>query len=112
MDTMDSTLNHTMTVVLSRMGWVRVATGINIDPYAMFYRSSDRYLSHAIGKSNQYAVFISNLGRSFSVLIKDLPSARGQGEPISTKISLWWLGNSAVSKAEKRHVVSDLGSGL
>ena len=88
MDTTVSTPSQTMTVVLSRMGWVRAATGTNIDPYALSYRSGDSYLSHAIGKSNQYAVFISNLGRSFSVLIKDLPSARGQGEPISTKIAL------------------------
>lgn len=83
-----STQSQVMTVVLSKMGWVRAAIGTNIDPYALSYRSGDSYLSHAVGRSNQYAVFISNLGRSFSVLIKDLPSARGQGEPISTKISL------------------------
>lgn len=83
-----TTPSQNMTVVLSQMGWVRAATGTNIDPNSLSYRSGDAYLSHAIGKSNQYAIFFSNLGRCFSVLIKDLPSARGQGEPISTKIAL------------------------
>ncbi len=77
-----------MTVVLSRMGWVRAATGANIDPLSLSYKSGDSFLAQAVGRSNQYAVFLSNLGRSFSLLIKDLPSARGQGEPISTKIAL------------------------
>ena len=77
-----------MTVVLSKMGWVRAATGTNVDPLSLSYKSGDSYLAHAVGKSTQAAVFISNLGRCFGLPIKDLPSARGQGEPISTKISL------------------------
>ena len=77
-----------MTVVLSRMGWVRAANGTGIDPMALSYKSGDSFLEQAVGKSNQSAVFISNMGRTFSIFIKDLPSARGQGEPISTKINL------------------------
>ena len=77
-----------MTVVLSRMGWVRAANGTGIDPMALSYKSGDSFLDQAVGKSNQSAVFISNMGRTFSIFIKDLPSARGQGEPISTKINL------------------------
>lgn len=79
---------QTMTVVISRMGWVRAATGANIDPMSLSYKSGDSFLDQAVGRSNQYAVFVSNLGRCFSILIKDLPSARGQGEPISTKVTL------------------------
>ena len=88
MDLNDAIPSQTMTVVLSKMGWVRAATGDSIDPMSLNYKSGDSYLAHAVGKSNQYAVFLSNLGRSFSIMIKDLPSARGQGEPISTKITL------------------------
>lgn len=82
------TPSQNMTVILSKMGWVRAATGVNIDPTALTYKQGDTFLAQAIGKSNQNAVFISNLGRSFSVLIKDLPSARGAGEPISTRFSM------------------------
>lgn len=79
---------QTMTVILSRMGWVRAANGTNINPMSLPYKSGDGFMAQAVGKNNQYAVFLSNLGRSFSILIKDLPSARGQGEPISTKFNL------------------------
>lgn len=76
-----------MTVVLSKMGWVRAANGLNVDAQNLTYKSGDSFLAKASGKSNQTAIFISNLGRAYSVDIKDLPSARGQGEPISSKIS-------------------------
>lgn len=88
MDLVAATPAQTMTVVLSRMGWVRAANGANINPMSLSYKSGDSFMAQAVGKSNQYVVFLSNLGRSFSCLIKDLPSARGQGEPISTKFTL------------------------
>lgn len=76
-----------MTVILSKMGWVRAATGFNVDAENMTYRGGDSFLGKASGKSNQSAIFISNLGRAYTVDIKDLPSARGQGEPISSKVN-------------------------
>ncbi len=88
MDVVAAAPAQVMTVVLSRMGWVRAATGANIDPLSLSYKSGDSFMAQAVGRSNQYAVFLSSLGRSFSLLIKDLPSARGQGEPISTKVTL------------------------
>lgn len=80
--------SQSMTVVLSQKGWVRAATGVNINVASLSYKSGDSFLSSVVGRTNQYVVFFSNLGRAFSILIKDLPSARGQGEPISTKFSL------------------------
>ncbi len=78
----------TMTIILSKMGWVRAATGADIDAKAMTYRSGDDFLSQATGKSNGQAVFITNLGRAYTVDVKDLPSARGQGEPLTSKAAL------------------------
>lgn len=75
-----------MTVVLSANGWVRAAKGTDIDPTSLSYKSGDEYLTHAIGKSNEQAVFLDSTGRSYSILIQTLPSARGQGEPITSKI--------------------------
>lgn len=88
LDLNTATPSQPMTVILSRMGWVRAATGVGIDPLSLSYKSGDGYLASSEGRSNQTAVFISNMGRSFAIPIKDLPSARGQGEPISTKINL------------------------
>lgn len=88
MDLNTATPSQPMTVILSRMGWIRAATGHNVDALSLSYKSGDSYLSSAEGRSNQMAVFISNTGRCFTIPIKDLPSARGQGEPISTKITM------------------------
>jgi topoisomerase-4 subunit A len=47
------------------------------------YRAGDQFLAAARGKSNQLAVFIDSAGRAYSVGAHTLPSARGQGEPLS-----------------------------
>jgi topoisomerase-4 subunit A len=72
-----------VTVVLSEGGWARAAKGHEIDVAALAYRSGDKFLAAARGKSNQLAVFIDSTGRSYSVGAHELPSARGQGEPLS-----------------------------
>ena len=77
-----------VTVILSKMGWVRQASEYNADAENMTYRAGDAFRSKASGRSNQQAVFITNLGRAYSVDIRDLPSARGQGEPLSSKVNL------------------------
>ncbi|MEL6868611.1 MAG: DNA topoisomerase IV subunit A [Pseudomonadota bacterium] len=72
-----------VTVVLSRRGWARAAKGHEIDPRALNYKAGDEFLSSARGKSNQTALFVDSTGRVYSVLAHALPSARGQGEPLS-----------------------------
>ncbi|MFN4290914.1 MAG: DNA topoisomerase IV subunit A [Permianibacter sp.] len=74
-----------VTVVLSQMGWVRCAKGHDVDAAGLSYRAGDAFLMAAQGKSNQQAVFFDSAGRSYSVLAKELPSARGQGEPLTTR---------------------------
>lgn len=77
-----------VTVILSKMGWVRQASEYNADAEHMTYRAGDGFKDKASGRSNQQAVFITNLGRAYSVDIRELPSARGQGEPLSSKVNL------------------------
>ena len=72
-----------VTVILSQRGWARAAKGHDIDPHAMNYKSGDGYLSVAYGRSNQLAMFLDSTGRVYSMLANLLPSARGQGEPLS-----------------------------
>ncbi len=72
-----------ITVVLSEKGWVRAAKGHEADPRALAYKGADRYLDSEKGRSNQQAVFIDSTGRTYSVPAHRLPSARGQGEPLS-----------------------------
>lgn len=76
-----------MTVVLSEKGWIRAAKGYEIDPSSLSYKSGDQFLAAAQGRSNQLAVFLDDTGRSYSLPIHQLPSARGQGEPLTSKLT-------------------------
>ncbi len=75
--------NEPVTVVLSQRGWARAAKGHEIDPLALSYKSGDSFLAAAQGRSNQLAMFIDSTGRVYSVIAHTLPTARGQGEPLS-----------------------------
>jgi topoisomerase-4 subunit A len=76
-----------VTVVLSEKGWVRCAKGHEVDASALSYKAGDGYKTGAPGRSNQYAVFIDNTGRSYSLAAHSLPSARGQGDPLSGRLT-------------------------
>ena len=75
-----------VTVVLSERGWARAAKGHEVDAETLSYRSGDQYLAAAIGRSNQLAVFMDSTGRAYSLAAHTLPSARGQGEPLSGRL--------------------------
>ncbi len=77
-----------VTVVLSQQGWIRVAKGHEIDPLSLSYKAGDSFKQAALGRSNQMAVFIDSTGRTYSLLAHTLPSARGQGEPITSRVNL------------------------
>jgi topoisomerase-4 subunit A len=72
-----------VTVVLSRLGWVRAAKGHDIDARALTYKSGDEFQAAAKGRNLQQAVFIDSTGRAYSVDAHQLPAARGYGEPLS-----------------------------
>ena len=72
-----------VTVVLSRLGWVRAAKGHDIDARALSYKSGDEFQAAARGKNLQQAVFIDSTGRAYSIDAHQLPAARGYGEPLS-----------------------------
>jgi topoisomerase-4 subunit A len=76
-----------VTVVLSRHGWIRSAKGHDIDPEQLNYKAGDAYLASALGRSNQPSVFIDTTGRAYTVPTHALPSARGQGEPLSGRVN-------------------------
>jgi topoisomerase-4 subunit A len=75
-----------VTVVLSERGWVRAAKGHDLDPRSLAYRSGDGFRAAAAGRSNQLAVFLDSTGRAYALQAHTLPSARGQGEPLTGRI--------------------------
>jgi topoisomerase IV subunit A len=78
--------NEPVTVVLSTGGFVRSAKGHDIDPRTLSYKSGDAFQAAARGRSTQLAVFIDSTGRVYSLPAHALPSARGQGEPLSGRL--------------------------
>lgn len=75
-----------VTVIVSERGWVRAAKGHEIDVAGLSFRSGDGYLASACGRTNQLAVFVDSTGRAYSLPAHSLPSARGQGEPLSSRL--------------------------
>lgn len=75
-----------LTIVLSESGWVRAAKGHDVDPESLNFRTGDRYATSVKARSNQQIVFLDTTGRSYSLAAHTLPSARGQGEPLSGRL--------------------------
>ncbi|MGD8616616.1 MAG: DNA gyrase subunit A, partial [Gammaproteobacteria bacterium] len=76
-----------VTVVLSEKGWVRAAKGHEVDAEALSYRSGDGFKGAVLGRSNQQVVFLDSTGRAYTAAAHSLPSARGQGEPLTGRFS-------------------------
>ncbi len=76
-----------VTVVLSDKGWVRAAKGHDIDPTTLSYKAGDGFLEAVRGRSTQLAVFLDTTGRAYTLPAHTLPSARGQGEPLTGRLS-------------------------
>jgi topoisomerase-4 subunit A len=81
-----STPIEPIVVILSQKGWVRVAKCLEIDAATLNYRSGDSFLIQAKGYSNQSAVFFDTSGRTYTLPISRLASARGYGEPLTGKL--------------------------
>ncbi|MBU0993610.1 MAG: DNA topoisomerase IV subunit A [Proteobacteria bacterium] len=77
-----------VTIIMSKNGWVRLAKGHDIDGEKLNYKSGDAFKIAVQGKSNQPAVFMDSSGRSYSLSTHTLPSARGQGDPLSGHFNL------------------------
>jgi len=76
-----------VTVVLSEKGWIRAAKGHDIDPTSLNYKAGDKFRFSALGKTNQTLVLLDSFGRSYSMPAHQLPSARGQGEPVTGRLN-------------------------
>lgn len=105
-----------VTVVLSQAGYARAAKGHEIEPETLNYRSGDHYLASAQGRSNQLAMFVDSTGRVYSVMAGTLPSARGQGEPLSSRFKppdgAAFCGAMIGDNEQKYLLASDAGYGF
>mgnify|MGYP003338890360 CR=1 FL=1 len=105
-----------VTVILSTAGFVRQAKGHEIDAKSLSYKTGDGFQAAARGKSTQQAVFMDSTGRTYSLLAHTLPSARGQGEPLSGRVDPpdgATFASVILGEADDRYVLaSDSGYGF
>ncbi|MBP1472666.1 DNA topoisomerase IV subunit A [Frateuria sp. MAH-13] len=76
-----------VTVVLSQKGWIRAAKGHDVDPEGMNYREGDGLLAAVKARTTQQIAVIDSTGRSYSTPAHTLPSARGNGDPLTGRFS-------------------------
>ena len=79
----DLLTNDPITVVLSEKGWARAAKGHEMDPTELNYRGDDRFAQMVRGRTNETLIFVDTHGRGYNMAPHTLPSARGQGEPLT-----------------------------
>jgi len=76
-----------ITVILSEKGWIRVGKGHEVDPASLSYKAGDGFLCVSKGRTHQPVIVVDHTGRGYSLNAADLPSARGQGEPLTSHLS-------------------------
>jgi topoisomerase-4 subunit A len=108
--------NEPATIVLSKGGFVRSAKGHEIDARTLTYKAGDEYQHAARGRSVQQAVFLDSTGRAYSLVAHSLPSARGLGEPLSSRVDppdgAKWRGVMIGEPDDLWLVASDAGYGF
>ncbi len=76
-----------MTLILSTRGWIRAAKGHDFDVSGLNFKAGDSLKATLLGRSNQLVAFIDSTGRSYSLSIHTLPSARSSGEPLTSRFN-------------------------
>ncbi len=79
--------NEPITVVLSKNGWVRAAKGHDVDGKELSYKAGDEFKAQTFARTNQQVLFFDGEGKVYSLPGHALPSARGQGEPLTGKLN-------------------------
>jgi topoisomerase-4 subunit A len=105
-----------VTVIVSEKGWVRSAKGHEIDPTSLNYKSGDGFKYAVRGRSNQPIIMLDSTGRAYTLLAHTLPSARGQGEPLSGRLNppsgAVFAGGLMGENDDKILLASDAGYGF
>jgi len=76
-----------VTIILSEKGWIRQAKGHEVAAENLSYKAGDSLRSTVLATSNQSLLLFDSTGRSYMLQISSLPSSRGQGEPLTSKLT-------------------------
>lgn len=79
--------NEPITVILSKNGWIRAAKGHEVNGQELGYKAGDEFKAQTTARSNQQILFFDSEGKVYSLPGHSLPSARGQGEPLTGRLN-------------------------
>ena len=80
-------VSEPLTVVLSQQGFARAAKGYDVDAAALSFREGDGVRAAVNARTTQQVAFIDSTGRSYSTPAHTLPSARGNGGPLTGRFT-------------------------
>ncbi len=81
-------IDEPLTIIVSRNGWVRARTGHELDLAGTNYKTGDGPYAVFETRSVHYVAIIDSTGRAFSVECVELPSGKGDGQPLTSFIEL------------------------
>ncbi|MBB5217049.1 topoisomerase-4 subunit A [Parapusillimonas granuli] len=97
-----------VTVIMSQKGWLRARQGHGHDAAQFGFKTGDALYDTAECLTTDELVAISNTGRVYTVAVSSLPSARGDGQPITSMIDLEpgaRIVHMVAGPAEQRYVL-------
>ncbi len=81
-------IDEPVTVVASQKAWLRVRQGHGHEQAQFSFKAGDKLYDTFECRSTDELIAISNKGRSYSIAVAQLPSARGDGQPVSSMVDL------------------------
>lgn len=76
-------IDEPITVIMSQQGWLRRRQGHGHDSQQLSFKSGDTYYDMRECRSTDELIALGSDGRVYTVAVSALPSARGDGQPIT-----------------------------
>jgi len=81
-------VDEPVTVIISRNGWLRARQGHGHDTAQFSFKPGDSLYDAQPCRSTDTLLALSDAGRVYSVPVAALPSARGDGQPVTSMVDL------------------------
>ena len=105
-------IDEPLTIIVSKNGWVRARTGHKLDLSGTTYKAGDGPYAEFETRSVHSVGIIDSTGRAFSVECSELPSGKGDGQPLTAFIELApgaRLAHVVDAQPGKRYLVANSG---
>ena len=77
-----------VTVMLSVQGWLKCAKGHKLNLDTQVFKTGDKLCDFSEGKSTDNTLLFDTKGKVYTMITSQLPSGRGNGEPVTGKLKL------------------------